>query len=206
MTESELMTPKQVAKYLSVGVGAVHALRRRGDGPPCVRVNHHTYVYRRSDVEIWLKQSTARVFNDRFLKRVDDEHVNLGPPNSFRRALDKLESRVTELERLLQNHARAGEPTFTPVDDRAHADAVQVLSTIVADATAGVFRTQHEWREKIVKESGIGAARFYDAIKRLKRDGRVYTTPRHPTTHVLCLTGWYVVVDGGRDEPKSPTG
>jgi excisionase family DNA binding protein len=51
--DDAMMTPSQVAEYLSVPVATLYAWRHRGGGPPAIRVGKHLR-YRREDVERWL--------------------------------------------------------------------------------------------------------------------------------------------------------
>lgn len=56
MTQTlDLLTTKQLAKYLNKSVNTIHGWRHRKVGPPGFRLGRDV-VYRRSSVDAWLAQ------------------------------------------------------------------------------------------------------------------------------------------------------
>ncbi len=53
----DLLTPNELAQWLSVPKATLYAWRYRGEGPPSMRIGRHLR-YRRADVDEWL---TSRV-------------------------------------------------------------------------------------------------------------------------------------------------
>lgn len=53
--DSEVMTPVQVAEWLSIPKNTLYAWRSRGKGPKASKVGRHLR-YRRSEVERWLDE------------------------------------------------------------------------------------------------------------------------------------------------------
>ena len=59
---NELLDPKQAAKLVNVQPRTLEGWRRRGCGPPFLRLSVRSVRYRLEDIEQWLDQ-----------RRVDDE-------------------------------------------------------------------------------------------------------------------------------------
>jgi predicted DNA-binding transcriptional regulator AlpA len=53
--ESAILTERQVARWLGLGVATVYRLRHGGAGPAFVRLSARRVGYRRSAIEAWLK-------------------------------------------------------------------------------------------------------------------------------------------------------
>ncbi len=52
------LTPKELAERLRHERPAVDAWRRRGEGPPFIRLPNGRVLYRLSDVELWISGRT----------------------------------------------------------------------------------------------------------------------------------------------------
>jgi excisionase family DNA binding protein len=55
LTDDELLSPEQLAKFLDVPVGTVYRWNYAGTGPRPLSVGRHVR-YRESDVDKWLKE------------------------------------------------------------------------------------------------------------------------------------------------------
>ena len=53
-----LLNPKALAAYLDIPLATLYDWRRKGVGPPGIKVGKHVR-YRRRDVETWLNQQGA---------------------------------------------------------------------------------------------------------------------------------------------------
>lgn len=54
MRNLDVLTTAQLAEELNVSFRTLHSLRKRGEGPPAVKLGR-IYRYRRADVEEWLR-------------------------------------------------------------------------------------------------------------------------------------------------------
>lgn len=52
--ESPFFTAPQLAAYLHVSPDVLYKWRRNGEGPPLCQVVARRYLYRKTDVEVWL--------------------------------------------------------------------------------------------------------------------------------------------------------
>lgn len=55
-----LLTPKEVADYLRVGVDCLAKWRWLGGGPPFIRISQNRVGYKVSDLDAWIAQRTQR--------------------------------------------------------------------------------------------------------------------------------------------------
>lgn len=53
----QLLSPAELADYLSIPVQTIYQWRHRGDGPPGYRVGRHVR-YRWTDIQAWLDDQT----------------------------------------------------------------------------------------------------------------------------------------------------
>jgi predicted DNA-binding transcriptional regulator AlpA len=53
--QPEILTERQVARWLGLGEATVYRLRHDGSGPAFIRLSPRRVGYRRSAVEAWLK-------------------------------------------------------------------------------------------------------------------------------------------------------
>jgi predicted DNA-binding transcriptional regulator AlpA len=58
-TQSVYLDTEALAKHLGLTATALKEMRRRGDGPPWVKVTTKLVRYRLSDVEAWLTSRTV---------------------------------------------------------------------------------------------------------------------------------------------------
>jgi excisionase family DNA binding protein len=53
--EEQLLTPQQAAKYLNISVRTLAEWRRRGIGPPSIKLPSGARRYRRADLDRWIE-------------------------------------------------------------------------------------------------------------------------------------------------------
>jgi predicted DNA-binding transcriptional regulator AlpA len=54
------LSTAETADLIGISATSLNRLRRRGDGPPAVRINSRVYRFRRSDVDQWLRLVTQK--------------------------------------------------------------------------------------------------------------------------------------------------
>ncbi len=57
---SDLIDEKELARRTTLSRSTVQALRRKGGGPPWVKLGPHRVAYRLADVERWIEDRTRR--------------------------------------------------------------------------------------------------------------------------------------------------
>jgi predicted DNA-binding transcriptional regulator AlpA len=60
MSDLELLDTAAVAQLFSVTEHTVREWRKKGEGPPWIKLPSGTYRYPRTDLEEWLTQSTKK--------------------------------------------------------------------------------------------------------------------------------------------------
>lgn len=75
--KDEILTSAQVADMLGISMGNLATRRHRGTGPKFERRGHRTVIYRRADVDQWLKSPTGEDSLDDRVARLEDDVAEL---------------------------------------------------------------------------------------------------------------------------------
>jgi predicted site-specific integrase-resolvase len=57
---TKLLTPKEAAAQLRVSMSTLRGWRKKGDGPPVVKLSPGTYRYREEEIEKFITDKTPR--------------------------------------------------------------------------------------------------------------------------------------------------
>jgi predicted DNA-binding transcriptional regulator AlpA len=75
MEPNRFLTTRETADFIGVSVSTLNRMRRASIGPRCTRINAHTYRYRMSEIELWLRSQSDRSVQHSGLS--DGDHLRL---------------------------------------------------------------------------------------------------------------------------------